>query len=137
MAQFCPIITQRGNFLSDPYFLGARATLEHMALEMQQSTNKQLMWPPPNVNYLLSELCAWQQSSQNLNNAMASTLSQDVLSTVFRFENDHFKVIILIHNFFNFDDLLWITPIQKKLSARKINRGDMCTISSVYLVTQY
>lgn len=92
MAQFCPTITQRGNFLSDPYFLGARATLEHLALEMQQSTNKQLVWPPPSVNYLLSELCAWQQSAQNLNNAITSTLSQEVLNTVFRFENDHFKV---------------------------------------------
>lgn len=95
MSQFCPEITQRGNFLSDPYFFEARATLEHLALEMEQSTNKQLVWPPPNANYFLSELCAWQQSSQNLNNAMVSTLGQELLNTVFRFENDHFKVIII------------------------------------------
>lgn len=93
---FQPVIVQRGNFLSDPYFMTARTTLEHLAMEMQQTDKKSMQWQSNNTEYLMSLLCAWQQSSQKLDNAMSTIRLSDIMNTVFKFEPDHFKVIYVI-----------------------------------------
>lgn len=89
-----PEIVPRGNFFNDQYFDTARKTLQELMVQMQQSSNQQIQWPPGKVDYLLAELGAWQQSGQTLGAAMSSVRHSELFTTVFRFEADNLKVTL-------------------------------------------
>uniref|UniRef100_A0A1B6DWS0 SHSP domain-containing protein n=1 Tax=Clastoptera arizonana TaxID=38151 RepID=A0A1B6DWS0_9HEMI len=96
---FQPLIVQRGNFLSDPYFVSARTTLEHLSKEMQQAKKCNMQWQSNSTEFLLSQLSAWQHSSQKLDSTISTIRLSDIMNTVFKFEPDHFKMLIDVRGF--------------------------------------
>lgn len=81
------------SFPFDPFVNGAKEAYQNL---LKESQSKPTHKSNPSLDIFMSQLNSWFQTNQNLPIHMNSIQCEQpqLLNTVFRFEPDHFKVII-------------------------------------------